>query len=441
MNKLSFEYYCKFKEMATLDFGSKRGKHLNDISVKDPPRSTGRTSYPKWMLDMMKKDPGASHRLLSDKEGKPLSRDQVRKALELRLSGSREMGTRLAPTSIHEPVKPEAPEAPGAPEDRPSMEPSQSPITSVEKPPVAPTSSDDQKVQEFDPESYRIKPEWITKHQKDIRDVFSGSKSHIILPALAGSGKTTMLKDLASNAKPGERWLYLVFNKKNQIESKKAFPPGVEVFTSHSFLEQRVFSANKETLPSSSIFDKEKDDRDSQYEAKAEMLIANIVFGDNNYIDRSNRGFVKNACYNLLSKAKNFAVHPEKEDLPVKLKEIIKKYKIDTKPKFSDGQPRDYAAEIVSICSEVLKATMPKSKGAQMRSLRDHDDTLWWTAIHADELKWPSYDVVLADEVQDFNVCQQIMLKKLEEAGARIIAVGDENQAIYAFRGADAGSF
>jgi superfamily I DNA/RNA helicase len=73
--------------------------------------------------------------------------------------------------------------------------------------------------------------------------------------------------------------------------------------------------------------------------------------------------------------------------------------------------------------------------------MRDHDDTLWWTAIHADQLKWPKFKVVLADETQDFNRDQLIMLKKLAEQGARVIAVGDPNQAIYRFRGADAKSF
>jgi len=73
--------------------------------------------------------------------------------------------------------------------------------------------------------------------------------------------------------------------------------------------------------------------------------------------------------------------------------------------------------------------------------VRDFDDDLWFSAIHANELRWPKYQIVLADEVQDFNIAQQVMLSKLAEAGAKIVAVGDPHQAIYRFRGADGGAF
>lgn len=294
-------------------------------------------------------------------------------------------------------------------------------------------------IQSFDAEKYRINPEWVTEHQKGVREVFQRSNSNIILPALAGSGKTTMLKDLASNAKEGEKWLYLVFNKKNQLESQKLFPPGVDVFTSHSFLERKVFSLNPQKIPKTDVFDKNKHDPEGYSEQKAEKLVNSIVFGKNSYVPDADKGFVKNNSFELLSKAKNFAVDPNKNDLETKLIEILKKYNIET----TTEQGQDYKPQIVSIASQILQDMLPNVRGGDyaLRNLRDHDDTLWWAAIHANELRWPHYDVVLADEVQDFNVCQQIMLKKLSEAGARIVAVGDENQAIYAFRGADAGSF
>lgn len=294
-------------------------------------------------------------------------------------------------------------------------------------------------IQSFDAEKYKIKPEWVTEHQKGVRDVFQKSNSNILMPALAGSGKTTMLKDLASNAKEGEKWLYLVFNKKNQLESQKVFPPGIDVFTSHSFLERKVFSLNPQKIPKTDVFDKNKHDPEGYTDQKAEKLVNSIVFGKNSYVPDDDKGFVKNNSFELLSKAKNFAVDPNKNDLETKLIEILKKYNIET----TTEQGQDYKPQIVSIASQILQDMLPNVRGGDyaLRNLRDHDDTLWWAAIHADELRWPHYDVVLADEVQDFNVCQQIMLKKLSEAGARIVAVGDENQAIYAFRGADAGSF
>jgi superfamily I DNA/RNA helicase len=52
------------------------------------------------------------------------------------------------------------------------------------------------------------------------------------------------------------------------------------------------------------------------------------------------------------------------------------------------------------------------------------------------DMTFPKYDTVFVDEAQDLNPIQHMMLSKLAERGARIIAVGDSKQAIYGFRGA-----
>lgn len=82
----------------------------------------------------------------------------------------------------------------------------------------------------------RIPPEQISEHQKAIENTFLTSQSNIVMNALAGTGKTTVLRHLASFKPPNEKWLYLVFGKKNQIDSKDKFPRDVEILTSHSFL-------------------------------------------------------------------------------------------------------------------------------------------------------------------------------------------------------------
>jgi superfamily I DNA/RNA helicase/RecB family exonuclease len=48
-----------------------------------------------------------------------------------------------------------------------------------------------------------------------------------------------------------------------------------------------------------------------------------------------------------------------------------------------------------------------------------------------------AYDVVLADEYQDSDPAQEALLKALAGDGRELIAVGDPDQSIYAFRGAD----
>jgi superfamily I DNA/RNA helicase len=88
---------------------------------------------------------------------------------------------------------------------------------------------------------------------------------------------------------------------------------------------------------------------------------------------------------------------------------------------------------------------------------RDHNDTLWFASLpqYRDKLDWDYFDTVLADEVQDFNACQHMMIQKLAQQKmklqgrngvkygptARAVAVGDPHQALYRFRGADRMSF
>ena len=51
------------------------------------------------------------------------------------------------------------------------------------------------------------------------------------------------------------------------------------------------------------------------------------------------------------------------------------------------------------------------------------------------------YDYVFCDESQDFSVCQHEFIKRCINRKGRLITVGDGNQAIYGFCGADANSY
>lgn len=51
------------------------------------------------------------------------------------------------------------------------------------------------------------------------------------------------------------------------------------------------------------------------------------------------------------------------------------------------------------------------------------------------------YDYVFCDESQDFSVCQQEFIKRCLNRKGRLVTVGDVNQAIYGFAGADADSY
>lgn len=68
----------------------------------------------------------------------------------------------------------------------------------------------------------------------------------------------------------------------------------------------------------------------------------------------------------------------------------------------------------------------------------DFTDMIWLPLAHG----WvrPAYDLVCVDEVQDLGIAQIELATRSVAKGGRAIAVGDENQAIYGFRGADSES-
>lgn len=91
---------------------------------------------------------------------------------------------------------------------------------------------------------------------------------------------------------------------------------------------------------------------------------------------------------------------------------------------------------------------IPEAVSAYTRLLRRHglldfDDVILETTklLRSDERFRQSvherFHYVFVDEYQDINPAQHELLKILVEGGARITAIGDPNQAIYGFRGAD----
>jgi DNA helicase-2/ATP-dependent DNA helicase PcrA len=88
--------------------------------------------------------------------------------------------------------------------------------------------------------------------------------------------------------------------------------------------------------------------------------------------------------------------------------------------------------------SEVFDAYSERKRA---RGLLDFDDLLlYWRAAAADPVTGPAlaagYAHVLVDEYQDTNVLQADIVRNLHQGGCNITAVGDDAQAIYAFRAA-----
>jgi DNA helicase-2/ATP-dependent DNA helicase PcrA len=66
------------------------------------------------------------------------------------------------------------------------------------------------------------------------------------------------------------------------------------------------------------------------------------------------------------------------------------------------------------------------------------NDQVWFPVVH--NLPCQQFDLIFVDEAQDLNAVQHALVLKLLAPGGRVVIIGDDNQAIFGFRGSDVDS-
>lgn len=320
----------------------------------------------------------------------------------------------------------------------------------------------------------------------------SPEQSHLMINALAGSGKTTMLNHLAwKYGRPGQKWLYLVFNAKNRHEAKNKFPSWVQVETTNSFLQKELNNyANKKVFGGTTLITRVLGARDKY--KKIDLLAdtvdcANLMrtlnlpdpkLAEPRSMPRGTKEYktsgyvhkyltsIKLDAVKMVEIAKSYSLNPNDPDCENMLREIMVrnfwphekrteslKSTLDKKefydyvvlpaikesratPITGNWEEHDKNATY-TVAMWLFKNSLPGArletikidgKEYNLGDLRDFADDLWFSSLFADKMVWSKFDVVMADEVQDFSANQKIMLRKLAEQGAKIIAVGDPSQ-------------
>lgn len=91
--------------------------------------------------------------------------------------------------------------------------------------------------------------------------------------------------------------------------------------------------------------------------------------------------------------------------------------------------------ELIFLCRATLLVAISEIMTKRDMSFDDH---VYSVAVF--NIALPQYDVVMVDELQDLNLVQRAMVRKLIRAKGRFVGFGDRRQSIYAWRGADAQS-
>lgn len=274
--------------------------------------------------------------------------------------------------------------------------------------------------------------EW-SEYQQDIFEAVDGIMEQgrdLVVLARAGTGKTTTMVEAVirfCRAHPSARVLTCAFNVKNarDLQTKLA----------DAGLDWRQATAR--TLNSAGLATCKKAwGKGVRTDGKKGRLIARRVAEDY-LIEREER----------IAKARNQVaagkipdrVEDAPDGLPGKVGKLATMAKITlTEPEGLRGLCARFAIaderDAPTVCKLALRAM---GLASEDRMTVDFDDQLWFPAVF--DLEPWTHDLVIVDEAQDMNASQLSLARKSVRRGGRLVAVGDQRQAIYGWRGADSG--
>ncbi len=244
--------------------------------------------------------------------------------------------------------------------------------------------------------------DWVTSHI-----TVPGA---LIVEAVAGSGKTFTIVKAAQLIPTSAKAVFLAFNKSIATELGNKLPDHVESKTLNAlgWALCRYRIGKHITVERNKTRDLiQKHLPEESREVMAELL-------------------------NIMGKAKSHGLIPSGMRTPQgtyeatdeRWQNLMQRYDIDAN---GCGE-----ATFIGWANRILKL------GLEEQNVFDFDDQLYMP-VALDLPAW-GYDWVIIDEAQDVSHVQRTLLRKFLKSDGKLIAVGDSNQAIYGFRGADSQS-
>lgn len=254
-----------------------------------------------------------------------------------------------------------------------------------------------------------------TPEQQEVCDaVASRGGESVMISARAGCSKTTTLQLAAPRISAPA--LALAFNRKNAKDLEPRLPANFSVKTmnglGHGAWQRQVAQQGVNKLE---IDDKKLGKLVSQTAKDRKVALSSDQWGDL-------RALVSGAMQ--VGLAPRDEGQPLTPDTPEAWRDI------------ADGLwiPRDDFEFLKDLAHETLE----RSIALAQQGIISFDDQVYCSVCLGG--RFPKFPVVFIDEAQDLNPLNHAMLSLALREGGRLVAVGDEAQAIYAFRGASGDS-
>lgn len=242
-----------------------------------------------------------------------------------------------------------------------------------------------------------------SKQQRAVFNFLKSRNENLHIEAKAGSGKTATLVEMTYLLPSDKKILCCAFGKDIQLELEARVRDGVTTATMHSI----GFMALRYAFKTVEVNENKL----------TEHLIGLVQ--DISVPEEISAEFISS-----MKKAVNFCkvnLASNRKDI----EDIINHYEVE----FNDYFVMDNIYKYVEYILEETK---------KEKHIVDYTDMVWLPIVY--NLSFIKYDYVFIDEAQDLNKCQiQIALRSRNRTG-RIISLGDTNQAIFGFSGADSNS-
>jgi DNA helicase-2/ATP-dependent DNA helicase PcrA len=242
-----------------------------------------------------------------------------------------------------------------------------------------------------------------SKYQAAIYDWIRTGTGNAVVEAVAGSGKTSTVLEALKLVRGNV--LFTAFNASIAAELSRRAPGHVKVSTLHSL----GLKAAKKYLHQADV-DKDGSKLDG---------IALDAFPARWVGRLDENAEIRKLAKRAVSLAKATLIDPTSQS---EISVMMDRFGIESED-VEDVGP------VVRKLPEMLDACLMD------RAQIDFDDMIWLPVVM--DLHVHRFDWVFVDECQDLNRCQLELIMKTIRPGTRVVCVGDRNQSIYGFRGAD----
>ena len=257
-----------------------------------------------------------------------------------------------------------------------------------------------------------------TPEQQAIIDAYLARKN-LVIGAYAGTGKTSTLRLLAS-ANPRIKVLYIAYNRSAKDDAARSFPVNARCVTSHGLayrpmidMAKRIGGGRMTGLQLARVLGILGPARLTADRVLAPGQLASVV-----------RQTIAKFCYSADEKITGWHV-------PSDIKSLSDPAEIAALRKIVPPIAQKAWDNDITQPEAILGSGSPHHPHGRFPVTHDH-------YLKAYALTHPHLpgDVIMLDEAQDSNPCVAAMVCEQARYGTQLIMVGDQNQAIYGWRGA-----